>query len=90
MNAVFDALSLQAAMLDVVAASHATPRLIGERQQQRLVRLLEAARAVPVYRERLGNGRLRSSDLSRMAPVASTYSERLSLLLFGQRTAWPH
>ena len=69
MNAVFDALSLQAAMLDVVAASHATPRLIGERQQQRLVRLLEAARAVPVYRERLGNGRLRSSDLSRMAPV---------------------
>ena len=43
MNAVFDALSLQAAMLDVVAASHATPRLIGERQQQRLVRLLEAA-----------------------------------------------
>ncbi len=69
-SAVFDALHVQAATLDVMAASHATPRLLMQRQQQRLVRLLEVARdGSALYRERLGNGRLRSSDLLRVAPV---------------------
>ncbi len=70
MSPVFDPLHLQAATLDVMAASHATPSLLLQRQQQRLVRLLEAAReGSALYRERLGSGRLRSSDLIRMAPV---------------------
>ncbi|MDO5692663.1 MAG: AMP-binding protein [Pseudomonadota bacterium] len=69
MSAVFNPMHLQAALLDVVAASHAPPSLIGQRQQQRVLRLLEAARAAPVYRERLGSGLLRLSDLARMAPV---------------------
>ena len=69
MSHVFDPLRLQATMLDVVAATHATRTLIGQRQQQRLLQLLEAARGSPVYRERLGNGRLRAADLARMAPV---------------------
>ena len=69
-NLVFDPLHLQAATLDVMAASHATPSLLLQRQQQRLVRLLEAAReGSALYRERLGNGRLRSTDLMRVAPV---------------------
>ena len=42
MTAVFDPLHLQAAMLDVVAASHAPPALVLQRQQQRLLRLLAA------------------------------------------------
>ena len=67
---VFDRLHLQAAMLDVVAATHAPPFLVAQRQQQRLVRLLEAARGSALYRERMGEGaRPRASVLSRMAPV---------------------
>ena len=67
---VFDPLHLQAAMLDVVAATHAPPFLVARRQQQRLVRLLEAARGSALYRERMGEGaRPRASVLSRMAPV---------------------
>jgi hypothetical protein len=46
-HAVFDPMGLQAATLDVVAATHATPRLIAQRQQQRVLRLLEAARTRP-------------------------------------------
>lgn len=69
MSAVFDPLHLQAAMMDVAASSHAPPSLIGQRQQQRLLRLLEVARGVPVYRERLGRGRQGSAELARMAPV---------------------
>lgn len=70
MSAVFNALHLQAAMLDVVAATHATPALIAQRQQQRLLRLLEAAReGSALYRERLSGARLRSSELARIAPV---------------------
>lgn len=69
MKAVFDAMRLQAVMLDVVACSHATPRLIGQRQQQRLLQLLEAASRSPVYAERMGSGARRSADLARMAPV---------------------
>ena len=70
-GAVFDALHLQAALLDVVAASHAPPTLITQRQQQRLMRLLDAAAAAPLYRERLGGPgrRPRSGDLSRMPHV---------------------
>ena len=71
-GAVFDAMQLQAALLDVVATSHAPPRLISQRQQQRLLRLLEAAVASPLYRERLsphaGRG-VRSTDLARMPHV---------------------
>ena len=67
---VFDPLHLQGAMLDVVAATHAPPFLVAQRQQQRLVRLLEAARGSALYRERMGEGaRPRASVLSRMAPV---------------------
>ena len=70
MSVVFDALHLQAATLDVMAASHATPSLLLQRQQQRLLRLLEAAReGSALYRERLGSGRLRTTDLMRLAPV---------------------
>ncbi|QTD44198.1 phenylacetate--CoA ligase family protein [Ottowia testudinis] len=69
-GAVFDALHLQAAMLDVVAAGHAPPTLIAQRQQQRVLRLLDAARGAALYRERLGDARRqRSSDLSRLPPV---------------------
>jgi phenylacetate-CoA ligase len=68
-HAVFDPMGLQAATLDVVAATHATPRLIAQRQQQRVLRLLEAARTSPLYRERLGVERARTSDLSRLPPV---------------------
>ena len=68
-DAVFDPVALQAATLDVVAATHGTPRLIAQRQQQRVLRLLEAARASPLYRERLGTERVRGSDLSRLPPV---------------------
>ncbi len=68
-NTVYDARHLQAAVLDVVAATHATPRLIGQRQQQRVLRLLEAAHESALYRERLGTGGPRASDLSRLAPV---------------------
>ncbi len=69
-HAVFDALHLQAAMLDVMAATHAPPALIAQRQQQRLLRLLEAAQGAPLYRERMGAvQRPRASDLRRMAPV---------------------
>ena len=53
---VFDRLHLQAAMLDVVAATHAPPSLVAQRQQQRLVRLLEAARGSALYRTH-GRGR---------------------------------
>ena len=67
---VFDALHLQAAMLDVMAASHAPATLIAQRQQQRLLRLLEAAQASTFYRERLGQGRgKRLTDLQRMPHV---------------------
>ena len=67
---VFDRLHLQAAMLDVVAATHAPPSLVAQRQQQRVVRLLEAVRGSALYRERMGEGaRPRASVLSRMAPV---------------------
>jgi phenylacetate-coenzyme A ligase PaaK-like adenylate-forming protein len=67
---VFDALHLQAAMLDVVAATHAPPTLIAQRQQQRLLRLLEAAQGTPLYRERMGTGhRPRTADLRRMPHV---------------------
>ena len=67
---VFDALHLQGAMLDVMAATHAPPTLVVQRQQQRLVRLLDAARGSAVYRERLGAGqRLRSASLRHMPPV---------------------
>ena len=70
MSAVFDTLHLQAATLDVVAATHATPALLVNRQQQRLLRLLEAARdGSALYGERLGERRLRISDLARVAPV---------------------
>ena len=69
-GAVFDPLHLQAAMLDVVAATHATPALIAQRQQQRLPRLLEAAReGSALYRARLDKARLRWSDLARIEPV---------------------
>ncbi len=70
MSAVFNALQAQATMLDVAAATHATPALLAQRQQQRLVRLLEAARTGSAfYRERLGRGRLGWSELLRLAPV---------------------
>ena len=69
MSIVFDPLHLQAATLDVMAASHATPSLLLQRQQQRLLRLLEAARNSAFYAERLGSGRARSSALSRLPPV---------------------
>ena len=70
MSAVFNPLHLQAAMLDVVAGTHATPALIAQRQQQRLQRLLEAAReGSALYRERLGPARLGWADLARVAPV---------------------
>ncbi len=70
MSVVFDALQLQATMFDVAAATHATPTLLAQRQQQRLLRLLEAARRGSVfYRERLGRGRLGWADLLRVQPV---------------------
>lgn len=70
MSSVFDALHLQTTMLDVAAATHATPTLLAQRQQQRLVRLLEAAReGSALYRERLGRGRLGWADLLRTRPV---------------------
>ncbi len=70
MNTVFNALHMQGIMLDVVAATHSTPALLAQRQQHRLARLLEAAReGSAFYRERLGAGRLRWSDLLRVAPV---------------------
>ncbi len=69
-DAVFDALHLQAAVLDVVAATHAPPTLIAQRQQQRLARLLEAAQAAPLYRERMPAGhRPRAADWRRMPAV---------------------
>ncbi|MDO5624630.1 MAG: phenylacetate--CoA ligase family protein [Pseudomonadota bacterium] len=68
MNTVFDPLHLQAAALDVAAASHATPTLLMQRQQQRLTRLLDAAReGSAFYRERLGSGRI--ARLSRLPAV---------------------
>jgi phenylacetate-coenzyme A ligase PaaK-like adenylate-forming protein len=71
MSAVFDALHLQAAMLDVLAAAHATPALLAQRQQQRLQRLLEAAReGSALYRERIDAPRSRWSDLARIEPVS--------------------
>ncbi len=55
-NTVFDPLHMQAATLDVMAATHATPSLLAQRQQQRLSRLLDAARqGSAFYRERLGH-----------------------------------
>lgn len=57
MTSVFDALHMQAATLDVMAATHATPSLLAQRQQQRLARLLDAARSGSAfYRDRLGRG----------------------------------
>ena len=70
---VFDNLHLQAAVLDAVAASHAPPHLLAQRQQQRLLRLLEAAHdGSALYRERLQGRRQRSSDLARVQPVTRT------------------
>ncbi|MDO5288492.1 MAG: phenylacetate--CoA ligase family protein [Pseudomonadota bacterium] len=68
MTVVFDPLHLQAATLDVVAASHGTPALLMQRQQQRLTRLLDAARqGSAFYRERLGSARVAS--FARLPPV---------------------
>ena len=70
MTAVFDPLHLQAAMLDVVAASHAPPALVLQRQQQRLLRLLDAAReGSALYRERLPRSVARASDWARVPHV---------------------
>lgn len=71
MNPVFDPLHLQAAMLDVVAATHATPALVLQRQQQRLARLLDAARSGSrFYRDRLHTrGVTAAAQLARVAPV---------------------
>lgn len=65
---VFDPLHLQAATLDVAAACHATPALIMQRQQQRLARLLDAARqGSAFYRQRLGSARV--ARFERLPPV---------------------
>lgn len=70
-SAVFDVLHTQAALLDVVTTTHAPRTLIAQRQQQRIARLLEAARKAPVYRERMGAG-AGAAALGRMAPVTRT------------------
>lgn len=66
---VFHPVHMHGAMLDVVAATHAPRPLIRQRQQARLHMLLEAARASPLYRERLGSMDPRTVDLTRIAPV---------------------
>ena len=71
MTAVFNALHLQAATLDVIAATHAPASLLLQRQQQRLARLLDAARSgSALYRERIDPAVARAAHLGRIAPVA--------------------
>ena len=67
MTAVFNALHLQAATLDVIAATHAPASLLLQRQQQRLARLLDAARSgSALYRERIDPAVARAAHLGRM------------------------
>ena len=66
MTAVFNALHLQAATLDVIAATHAPASLLLQRQQQRLARLLDAARSgSALYRERIDPAVARAAHLGR-------------------------
>ena len=70
MRPVFDPLHMQAAILDVMAATHATPSLLAQRQQQRLARLLDAARqGSALYSERLGPAAGRGHHLAHVPPV---------------------
>ena len=70
MTSVFDALHMQAATLDVVAATHATPSLLAQRQHQRLARLLDAARSGSAfYRDRLAPAAGRGHHLTHVPPV---------------------
>lgn len=67
MNAVFDPLHLQAAILDVMAAGRVSPALLHQRQRLRLARLLDAARAGSAfYRQRLPR---RGDSLRHVPPV---------------------
>ncbi|RRD58524.1 phenylacetate--CoA ligase family protein [Comamonadaceae bacterium OH2545_COT-014] len=67
MNAVFDPLHLQAAILDVMAAGRIPPALLQQRQRLRLARLLDAARAQSAfYRKRLPR---RADSLRHVPPV---------------------
>ena len=70
MNSVFDPLHMQAATLDVMAATHATPSLLAQRQQQRLARLLDAARhGSAFYRDRLAPAAGRGHHLAHVPHV---------------------
>ncbi|MCB2026694.1 MAG: phenylacetate--CoA ligase family protein, partial [Ottowia sp.] len=66
---VFDALRFQAASFDVIAASHAPPSLLAQRQTSRLERLLQAAQqGSAFYRERLPATPV-AADFARVQPV---------------------
>lgn len=70
MTSVFDPLHMQAATLDVMAATHATPSLLAQRQQQRLARLLDAARqGSAFYRDRLAPAAGRGHHLAHVPHV---------------------
>lgn len=56
------------AAIDVMAVSAGGPRMLAERQRERLAALLAAAGASPAYRERLA-GRRGESSLAGVAPI---------------------
>jgi phenylacetate-coenzyme A ligase PaaK-like adenylate-forming protein len=64
----FDFWRSSALALDVLAAAQGTPEAVQRRQSRRLKALLEFARGLPLYRERLGrNGRV--PPLSQVPPL---------------------
>lgn len=68
MHADHDPWQTGLAAVDVLAVSAGGPQLLAQRQRSRLMALLDAARAAPVYRERLA-GRRGEGLLDGIAPI---------------------